>query len=234
MDTDNYPKGDNDYQDGTVTEVIERDEGHEIHMGIVAVGLKSEDCPTKPEVGDTVRMYLSRGSMVRGLFVNGRKCYYRTPEEEDARHAKWVENQNAEKKSQFEEVRADHDRRIDMLPEVFQRRIRRFQTAAEDWRWQFEGYELMCCEQAVLFANHFKTVEELQRWAALPYTEQRAEFSGIDEGHSGNSFSFSVRLAYWYIHNPENVVKEHGALTPLVGCRAYGCIHPEEGEGEAA
>lgn len=35
----------------------------------------------------------------------------------------------------------------------------------------------------------------------------------------------ALRLAYWYLTKRENVVREHGALVPLVGCEAYGCTH---------
>ena len=49
---------------------------------------------------------------------------------------------------------------------------------------------------------------------------------GLDRGHSGNSFDFACRLANSYLSNPELVYLDHGALTILIGCEAYGCPHP--------
>ena len=41
--------------------------------------------------------------------------------------------------------------------------------------------------------------------------------------HSGNTFGFSVRLAYLMAERPDLIAMEHGALCPLVGCKDYGC-----------
>lgn len=46
-----------------------------------------------------------------------------------------------------------------------------------------------------------------------------------DDGHSGNTFGCAARLAYHYLTEQENIVREHGALVPLVGCEKYGCPH---------
>lgn len=57
----------------------------------------------------------------------------------------------------------------------------------------------------------------------LDYEKQIQKVPDLDEGHSGNSFGVSCRLAYWFIKEPEYVYKEHGALCPLIGCKNYGC-----------
>jgi len=51
----------------------------------------------------------------------------------------------------------------------------------------------------------------------------------LSDAHSGNSMGISCRLAYHYLNDEEMVFFEHGALVPLVGCTAYGCIHPRPG-----
>ena len=58
---------------------------------------------------------------------------------------------------------------------------------------------------------------------------QKAFIPDLNEGHSGNSFGMSCRLAYNYLQDEEMVFFEHGALTPLVGCAEYGCAHPRPG-----
>lgn len=50
----------------------------------------------------------------------------------------------------------------------------------------------------------------------------------ISEGHSGNTFGMACRLAYLYLTEPENVIKLHGALAPLVGSKEYGCVPRDE------
>lgn len=131
-----------------------------------------------------------------------------------------------ERKRAFEETRSDHDRRIAALPDVFQRRLAKFQRTNPDFRWKHEGYELLCCEQGALIADTLKTPEAVQAFSKADNDEQNRLVPGLDQGHSGNSFTFSYRLAFEYLTDPELVVQEHGALTILVGCESYGCPHP--------
>ena len=111
----------------------------------------------------------------------------------------------------------------------FQRRIQKFRDTNPEFRWEYEGYEMFCCEQAVIYARMFPNVEELSAFHKLPWEQQVAKFEGEQrnafDGHSGNTFGFACALARHYITIPENVYREHGALVPLVGCEAYGCPH---------
>jgi hypothetical protein len=47
---------------------------------------------------------------------------------------------------------------------------------------------------------------------------------GFDDDHSGNTFGCSVKLALLSLEQPEGVVLIHGALSPLVGSKEYGCV----------
>jgi hypothetical protein len=51
----------------------------------------------------------------------------------------------------------------------------------------------------------------------------------LADGHSGNTVGCACLLARLYLTSPEDVARMHGALTPLVGCAEYGCVHPTEG-----
>lgn len=181
----------------------------------------------EPHPGDVARFYgRGIGYTVRGLALNDRLVFYRTEAEERAKFEQEMAESNERRRQEFEAKRADHDARISALPDVFQRRIRKFQTTSPDFRWKHEGYELMCCEQAVLFVETLKTDEAVAAFHAAPWEQKKIMIPGLDEGHSGNSFDFACRLARAYLRDPELVYLDHGTLTILVGCEQYGCPHP--------
>lgn len=62
------------------------------------------------------------------------------------------------------------------------------------------------------------------------YERQKA-VTGLDDGHSGNTAGAAFMLARLYLESPEYVQRMHGALSPLVGSKAYGDIPPEGGAG---
>lgn len=186
-----------------------------------------------PAAGMTARLYgKGLGYTVRGLYLNDQRVFYRTPEQEEQKHREWCAEQKRERLAAFEANRDEMDRRFAALPEVFQRRIQKFRNANPDFRVEYENYEMFCCEQAVIYARMFPTVEALSTFYELPWEQQIAKFEGEQrnafDGHSGNTLGFACRLANHYITNPENVYREHGALTPMVGCQEYGCPHQRE------
>lgn len=129
-------------------------------------------------------------------------------------------------RKQFEEFQRNRegmDKRVAALPEVFRARIQKFRKTNKDFRWKFEGYELFTCEEAIKIAAHCKTLDKVKAFHELPWEEQQK--AGISDQHSGNTFGMSCRLAMWFLTQPENVTKEHGALVGLVGCENYGCPH---------
>jgi hypothetical protein len=224
--TNQFPKGDNDYEEHKLTAVNEHDDGYELMMGSLGFFVK-KPVPVVPEIGQTVRVYGKFGSPVRGIFFNGQQVFYRTQAEQDKLHAEQVAASEKEKKETWEAQKDEYFAKIAALPELFQRRIKKFQDTNPDYDWKFGGYELFCCEQAWVFVSSLGTAEALQAWAKLGYEEQKAQVPELSDGHSGNTFGISVRLAWHYLTNKENVVLEHGALTPLVGCEEYGCPHAD-------
>jgi hypothetical protein len=179
-----------------------------------------------PKSGGTVRFYGNGiGTTVRGLVIDGHAYYYRTEEEESERHKKWCEDGKNRKRREFIEKQAELDAAYNDLPEVFKRRLDRFRSGNPDFRWEFESYEMSCCVDAVNIATKLKTVEAINKWRELSFKDQQKQVS-IFEGHSGNSFSCAVGLAKYFLTDPELVAVSHGALTPLVGCKDYGCTHP--------
>jgi hypothetical protein len=220
-----YPEYDNEFDDRTLSEVTKHEGGWEVKFDESWCFFIKEPSPVEPEVGMICRTYGRVGYPIRGVFLNGKRVFYRTKEEEDERHKEWAAEQDAAKKAKFEENKEKYFQRISALPLVFQKRFDKFSSTNPDFNWDFGEYELFCCEQAYLLASTLGTYEKLNEFAKKEWEEQRKEFPGLSDEHSGNTFGFSVRLAYHYLTNKENVVKEHGSLTTLVGCEKFGCPH---------
>ncbi|MFA5299266.1 MAG: hypothetical protein WC389_13840 [Lutibacter sp.] len=227
-----YPQNDNQYEEVKVKDVsgnatdgygITRDDGWSFYV--------PKDSKIKPEVGMLARFYgKGIGYTVRGLFLDGQKVFYKTDAEEKIEHQKWCDDENRKKKDDYENNKADYDLRYDKLPLVFRQRLDKFRNTNPDFRWKYEPYELFCIEQAVIFAEHFKTPLVLKQWKELDYKSQKKALPELSDDHSGNTFSCAYGLAHTYLTNPELVVKMHGALTTLVGCEEYGCPHPKINE----
>lgn len=223
------PVIDNQFEDVTVAEVkgdsFTRSDGWSFFM--------PKDSPVKPKVGQRARFYgKGIGYPVRGLFLDGKEVFYRTELEEKKRHEKQVAESQAKKRADFEAKRAEHDARIAALPEAFRQRIAKFQASGPDWRWEFEPYELFCCEEAVRLAEHAGNcppTTTMAEWlsafvkATADVQRKLAPDMKIEE-HSGNTFGCTVMLARLYLgDDPTLVIDAHGALAPLVGCQEYGC-----------
>ena len=243
-DYEDHKHEDREFEDHLITEVRGNESGWTLDMDGLCfhcpiVSDTGEPVDPPPAAGMTARMYgKGFGYTVRGLYLNDQldrvqRVFYRTPEQQEQKHRDWCAEQNRVKLALFEANREELDRRFAALPEIFQRRIQKFRNTNPEFRWEYEDYEMFCCEQAVIYARMFPTVEELSAFHQLPWDQQVAKFEegeqrGAFEGHSGNTFGFACALARHYITNPENVYREHGALVPMVGCEAYGCPHPHQ------
>lgn len=187
------------------------------------------DSPVTPAVGMPIRMYgRGVGYTVRGVFLDGQRVYYKTEAEQDEEFRKQCEDRHKERRYDFEKNRADYDRRYGLLPEVFRRRLDRFRSNNPEFRWEYEPYELFVCEQAVVIAAAVPAGSDPARFISdfkeLDFTAQQAMVPGLADGHSGNTFGAACALAAWFLIHPENVVRAHGALAPLVGSKEYGCV----------
>lgn len=183
----------------------------------------------EPKVGDVFVTWGGIGFQIRGQAINGRVLYYRTPDEQNLENQKQAEAMRADRVVQYEGKRAEYDARVAALPVELRERVEGFRAFRGDaWRYEFEPYELMCCEQAAKLAAQFTTVDALTAFAALEWRQQRDSFPEMDEGHSGNSWGQSMLFARMLIERPDLVAKAHGALCPLVGCESYGCYSVRE------
>lgn len=67
------------------------------------------------------------------------------------------------------------------------------------------------------------------------FDRQRAEMPAMSDNHSGNTFGIAFSLAViWLIHGEEGVIKQHGAMAPIVGSVEYGDLTQEEADALAA
>lgn len=191
------------------------------------------DRPERFAVGDVVELWgRGTGYPVRGLAVDRTVVWYRTEAEQEAHEQGEIDRNQQERRRRFEENRAELDAQYDALPTEFQARLDRFRAGHPDFRWEHEAYEMSVCVDAVKIAEWCKVNRSApdQSWLAavrefhsLPW--ERQQEAGVSDGHSGNSFGATCRLAQLWVLCPPEVVREHGALTPLVGCEAYGCTH---------
>ena len=185
-----------------------------------------------PAPGDHVIFWGSKWGPIRGAALNGKVVFHRTAAQQQAKHEAEVAEAQAQRKADFYADTTDADARYDALPDVFRRRIDRFRRNNRDFRWQYEGYEVATCQAAVAIADACGTgervVEFQRRHSATPYTDVLDDQIDIDLlGLSGNQFGVACHLAYWALTDEDDVVKMHGAMSPLVGSEEYGDISPD-------
>ena len=223
---------DTEFKEHVINEVRGMTDGWEMMLGDGLAFYCSKEWGVEPRIGDTARLYgKGFGYTVRGLSINGKVCYYRTPEQEKNHQHELRENSKQKQREEFERQKAQLDAVYADLHPVFTKRIDKFRKTNPDFRWQFEAYEMLCCTDAQNISAKLKTVEAIKAWSELPYEEQIKQVS-IWDGHSGNSFACAKGLAIRFLQDPKSVILAHGALTPLTGCKDYGCPHPYEIEEE--
>lgn len=191
----------------------------------------------KPKAGDLARYFGEGiGHPVRGvvIFPKGRTTrqaspfvvFYKTANEQKADDDRRIGEHRAEQQETAARERDANEARIAALPPEFRARIARFRAGNPEFEWEYQPYELFTCEEAIKIAA---TLRERGMSALdfgnLDWEEQKRLVPTLSGEHSGNTFSMAIRLAHWYLTDPSNVTREHGALVPLVGCKAYGCTH---------
>lgn len=215
---------DTNFELHTLTKVEEYEDGYTLHFGSMCLGISKVG--VVPKIGDEVKIYGDGwGYPVRGVVINNQVVYYRTPSEQQEYQRLQSEQYRLEKQIKFFENKAQINADYEALPDVFQQRVDRFRRNNPDFRWENEPYEVFCCQEAVKIAEHFSTPDEIEAFHGADYEKQKHLFADLDYGaHSGNTLSCAISLAYWYRTQPDLVVKAHGALCPLVGCKEYGCV----------
>lgn len=208
-----------------ITAVKECSDGWEISREDVGCFYIDSKYGVQPKVGATAKFYgRGFGHVVRGVDIDDKEVYYRTPKEQEALHKQQCAAHNVEQKETFEKNKAELDADYDALPPVFKARIDKFRQNNADFRWKYEGYEMFCCKEAVKIATAFNTPEAIKEFKEHGWEKQKAVLPGLGDGHSGNTFGAACYLAQLYIVRPNDVVKVHGALAPLVGSEEYGCV----------
>lgn len=201
-----------------ITNVTSDDEGHDISLEGLCFWLDAKYNIT-PKKGDEVTLYTVQGSKVRGLDLNGQRVFYKTDDDLDREHKEMVAKLQKEKEERFKKEKTKLDKQYDKLPQCFKKRIDNFRKNNPKFRVDYENYELFCCSEAVLIAKTLKTPQKIKefresnnRWNLVPK---------LNKGHSGNTMVVSTGMAYWYLQQPEAIIKIAGALSPLVGSREY-------------
>lgn len=214
------PKIDNPYESATLTYVESNDDGWSIGFGGWGLFVPNDQCAVSPKVGEKVELYgRGVGYSVRGIVIGGRVYRYLTEEQEQRRHHDEVKASKRERREKLAAERADRDRRIAALPPEFRTRLERFHAVGGDeWRAEFEPYELFVCEEAVKIVKSGKAGTTVD-------TEVLREVLGetYDE-HSGNTMASAVGLARAAFKGVD-LARVHGALCSLVGCADYKCWH---------
>lgn len=222
-----YPYEDASYESYTIKDVQTTDTPHfyDITMdngwstGVVTDAMV-------PEAGDILDLWYVNGpfTAIRGRAINGEVIEYQTKEDFLEQMQRQQQEKNEKQQREYTDSKKELDSRIQKLPVEFQQRIHGFRERNENFGWKYETYELFCCEEALKIANHFNDPDKIRWWYRLPYQQQQAEFTGLSDEHSGNTFGASVTLAVLFLEEPELLPKMHGALCPLVGCEDYGCF----------
>lgn len=180
----------------TITEVTDGKDWYSISQGGMCCGLK-KSYGVVPKVGDELTVHTKGGSFgtIRGMDLNGKPIFYKSDEELEAERAEWLRKNEEEKQQKVKDNKSKMDEQYNALPKCFQERIDKFRTNNDRFRIDYEGYELFCCEQAVVIAKGCKTPEAVQKFGKKEWAEQLKQVPELSDGHSGNTFGASVHLA---------------------------------------
>lgn len=183
----------------------------------------------EPKVGMRISLWGKRFGFIRGIALDNNVLFYRTVDEQEEQHKKDVEKANKQAKAKFLKDKAKLDAQYNALPDCFQRRLNKFRTNNPDFRWRFEAYEMFCCTEAMKMVNYIGSASS--KITKDDFIDGKFDEKLLDneakldnKEHSGNTHGMAVFLARLYFKDPEDVVKLHGALAPLVGSEEYGCV----------
>jgi predicted NAD-dependent protein-ADP-ribosyltransferase YbiA (DUF1768 family) len=205
-----------------------------MHYGIGYVGGGfgfSREYGVVPKVGDTLELNLANFSEVRGVRINGQTIFHTSDEDAAEKQRKETEQFNQRQKQIATEEKAQNEAEIAALPPALQAWINRLRSKTENYWWESQPYDLFCAKEAHKLLQHFKTHEELSKFAALTHKEQ-VEAIGWSDEHSGHTFGQSVALARLMLTEPRYVKFFHSGMAAIISCKEVGC-HPLTAEEEA-
>jgi len=211
------------YTVAKIERVIDYEDCYEVMLDGCTCCALSKKYKTTPEVGQTIEVYGSFGQTIQGICINGKTVFFKGETQLEQERQDWLQQKTEKEIEKFKLNKDKLDVDYNSLPDVFKRRLDILRQNNKNFRQTYELYEMRCCIDAVKIAKEIKTIEEYNKFVSLDWDKQTKRVKDLDSGHSGNSFGCACQLAYYYITDPEYVYKSHGALCPLVGCKAYGC-----------
>lgn len=192
--------------------------------------IADEDNPegVVPRVGDLYTYWAETPlSARRGQAIGSTVLNYLTSEQHRIKmEAEWAERE-AKRREDFEASREEYLKRITALPDVFRERIAIRRENNPDFDWKYGHYELIVCEQAVLFAKTLRTAKAVGAFRAQTNKKQKRLVPGLEEGLSGNQFDAACYLARVFLTDPSQVPLVKGAMSPVVGSCEYGDVPPD-------
>jgi len=225
---------DDQYDEHRVKEVTKADNGYEIRCEAFSLFLASDDSSgVVPKAGQTVRIWGKGFFAFRGLAFDGQIAFYRSQEEDEARRRQEVIEQKVQRMNEYEAERDSFNARVEALPDPLRLRVEGFREfGGDEWRWDYEPYEMASCEEAArIYRVCHGDEQQIQNFALLTPEQQRKRNPKMDTGHSGNTWGMAIRLAWLMARDDSLVPKEHAVICPLIGCKEAGCW-AMRGQGE--
>jgi hypothetical protein len=147
------------WQDGTITEATQGEDGHWSLSWTEADGGGTLGCSCPPKdgvtisAGDSIRVYSPSGfgSQFHGIDVNGVCIFWLTPLERIARDVQRLADHDRRQREAMVTEAPEREARYEALLPEFKARIDRFRQEPE-FRARDEAYELFCVSQANTFA----------------------------------------------------------------------------------
>ena len=212
---------DTQFEEVTLAEVRASSDGHELKRSD-GWTLWVETGPITPQAGMTARFYgRGIGFPVRGVVIDGHTFFYRTPEQEQARHEAWVAELHQKQAEEYEQTKGQLAERLSVYPDVFRRRIERF-LANSATAWEHQAYEMSVCDAALLIIETYPDADGHKAWVENDYKPDIPE--SFEMGLSGNQWDMARRLAFWWHNERENIYRDHAAISLLIGCEEAGCL----------
>jgi hypothetical protein len=231
--------GDDEVETFTIAKVEDREECFIVQMDDgFSLMVPKDRCDVLPTVGEAIRLYgKGVGYPVRGIVIAGRIYRYKTQYAAAIEAQEDVNQMKRERTMSYEQKRAEFDARVAALPEALRDRVERFRAlGGNSWRYEFEPYELFCCEQGAVIAEALGDgrIADGKTFCDLDFKEQQAIVPKLSDQHSGNTFFSAVRLARILMERPDWAIRVHGSMCALTGCADAHCWAAHEGREEAA
>jgi len=201
-----------DASDGwtVTTQEIEKVDPYDKHFAITfiqggSIYVPNENDYPLPKPGDiaTVHWYnhTGWGGRFTGVRVGEYQYMYKTRAEVDQEHADYLQDIKDRKQKEYDEnIEKWLEQKNKLLPPLRQR-LERFESESGTVEfWLNDGaYELFCVSQAQMLyewsLQFDNPVEKIDEFNGLDYKKQIELVPGVDEGHSGWTFSAMIVMA---------------------------------------